>query len=256
MQENKKNFLKAYQLAKADKTHINVIGIQQEKILHKTIKYYLSNDSIKHEIKIAKSASSFIYVDVLSNGMIYEVQTANFNKLREKLTFLLDKYPLTIVYPLAHNKTIYKIETLGTISSSRKSPKVGNIFDAFKELYKIKFCLKHPNLKIKILLIDVDEYREVILKKHIRSKGYLKLIQVPKDLFLEIDLNNQIDYQNILLELNLKKQFTSSDFAKSARITNQKARVALNILLYLGIIKKIGKIKNSFLYEKINKKVV
>ena len=41
MQDNNQKFINAYYLAKDCVKKENVIGIQKEKILHKTIKYYL-----------------------------------------------------------------------------------------------------------------------------------------------------------------------------------------------------------------------
>ena len=71
------------------------IGTKQEKTLHKFIKYYLTNDITKHEITINKNI-----VDVLFNNHIYEIQTKSFDKLRNKLSKLLNDYPITIVYPI------------------------------------------------------------------------------------------------------------------------------------------------------------
>ena len=46
----------------------------------------------------------------------------------------------------------------GETSKRRKSPKTGNEYSAFRELYRIKSQLKHPNLRLKLVLIDVDEF--------------------------------------------------------------------------------------------------
>lgn len=249
MQDNNQKFINAYYLAKDCVKKENVIGIQKEKILHKTIKYYLCSDDNTHEVKINKLSNGVLYADVLENNVIYEVQTSNFNKLRKKLDCFLTNYIVTIVYPIAHKKIIYKIDDNGVISKPHKSPKIGSIFDLFKELYKIKSYLKNPNLNLKILLVDLDEYRQVMVKKHFKSKGYKRQIQIPQNLYLEINLNNNSDYQNIIHNLNLTRQFTSEDLAIKAKITKAKAMLTLNILLYLEVVKRVGKDGNSYVYE-------
>ena len=68
----------------------------------------------------------------------------NAPKLRRKLDTFLKYYPVTIVYPIVHTKYLYWIdEETGEISSKRKSPKTGTIYDAVPELYKIKMYLNN-----------------------------------------------------------------------------------------------------------------
>ena len=108
MQDNNQKLIHAYHLAKEFIKKENVIGIQKEKILHKTMKYYICSDDNKHEVKINKLSRGVFYADVFENNVIYEIQTSNFNKLRKKLDCFLTNYVVTIVYPLAHRKIIYK----------------------------------------------------------------------------------------------------------------------------------------------------
>ena len=61
------------------------------------------------------------------------------------------------------------------------------------------------------------------------------------------DSNN--DYQTIMNNLHLTKQFTSEDLAMKAKITKAKATLTLNILLYLEVVKRVGKDGNRYIYE-------
>lgn len=142
------------------------IGIQKEKVLHKIIKYYLNDDPSYHEIKIGNN-----YVDVVNDGIIYEVQTQNFNLLRRKLDTLLKSNKVVIVYPACRIKQIYSINEYGEYIKQAKSPKKGTPFQILVEMYKIRDYLTNPNLSFKVLYLDIDEYREVVPKKHYRSKG-------------------------------------------------------------------------------------
>ena len=109
------DFKIAIELAKKEEAKLT-IGVQQEKILHRTIKYYLEKDEQYHEIKVGK-----MFADIKKDNLIYEIQTAHFNSLRHKLDVFLPDYQVKVVYPIAYNKTIHLINSLGEISI-RKSP--------------------------------------------------------------------------------------------------------------------------------------
>ena len=227
----------------------NVIGIQKEKILHKTLKYYLCSDESKHEIKIKKSNSGILYADVYDNEMIYEIQTRGFDKLRDKLSEFLIEHKVTIVHAVAHKKNIYKVYETGEIIGPTKSPKTGKVFEVFKELYKIKIYLNNPNLNLKIFLIDMDEYRYVVEKKHARSSGYIREKQIPKSIYHIYDFNKKSDYITLLEELNLEENFTSLDLKKASKINKTLSTVTLNILTHLEVVERIGKKGNNYIYQ-------
>lgn len=237
------DFKIAIELAKKEEAKLT-IGVQQEKILHRTIKYYLEKDEQYHEIKVGK-----MFADIKKDNLIYEIQTAHFNSLRHKLDVFLPDYQVKVVYPIAYNKTIHLINSLGEISI-RKSPKKGSSFALFIELYKIKSYLKNTNLSFKILLIDIDEYRTKTEKKHYHSKGFQKEVQIPTDLIKEYDINNASDIYQLFNEYpKLFNNFTSKEFAKIVKVSPNKANTILNVLYYLDIVERIDKNKNAYIYQ-------
>ena len=149
------------------------IGTKQEKTLHQTIKYYITTNESEHEVKINKKI-----VDIYKNGKIFEIQTQGFDKMRDKLDVLLPEYELTVIFPIAHIKTIYSVNEYGELVSIRKSPKKQSPFEIFKELYKVKQYLNNPNLHFKIIMFLSDEFRDIVTKKHVRSKGYKRNDQI------------------------------------------------------------------------------
>ena len=83
-------------------THIkqnDKIGTLSEKNTHMILKKFISEDETFHEIKVGS-----YFADVLIDNHIYEIQTANFNKLRDKLNYFLQDHKVTIIYPLPHIK--------------------------------------------------------------------------------------------------------------------------------------------------------
>ena len=110
------------------------IGTYGEKTVHAILKNYYEPDEDRQEIPIENYVA-----DIYANGEIIEIQTRQFNRMRDKLTTFLPLYPVTIVYPIPREKWLIWIdEESGELSQKRKSPKKGNPYHAFSELYKIK----------------------------------------------------------------------------------------------------------------------
>lgn len=221
----------------------NTIGVQQEHTLHKVMKYYLSPNPVYQEILVGK-----MYADVKIDNHIYEVQTKSFNALRNKLAFFLKEYEVTIVHPMAKNRYFYLMNEFGEVIKEQKSPRHIYPLEVTWELYKIKNFLKDPNLKLKLIMLDMDEYR---LKKEakIYHKGYERENQIPKKILDIYDLNDKISWQNLLLEYQLPSSFTSSEFAGYTHISKKKAVTALNVLTYLEVVIRINKIGNKYIYK-------
>ena len=131
------------------------IGTLSEKTVHAVLKNYYAPDTDMHEIPI----ENFV-ADIFTGTEIIEIQTRSFQVMRRKLDAFLKIYPVTIVYPIPHVKWLSWIdEESGEMSPKRKSPKKGNPYVAFKELYKIRPFLKNENLRFRFALIDMEEYR-------------------------------------------------------------------------------------------------
>lgn len=227
----------------AEKDPINTsIGIQKEHELHKVIKYMIDPTGNNHEIRVGNKIAD-IYID----GQIYEVQTKAFNKLRDKLDVFLKKYQVTICYPLIRVKKINLINDVGEIISTRKSPKKGKTIDALFELYRIKKYLDNKNLRIMVMLIDIEEYQQVVNKSYKNRRGRLKTNQIPTMLNEVIYLNNKDDYQKILPEL--PDNFSASEFAKELKVSTRKISYIIQVLKYLNVIEVIKKDGKKHIYH-------
>ena len=71
------------------------IGTLKEKTVHAVLKDYYAADREMQEI----SLDGYV-ADIYTGTEIIEIQTANFNRMRNKLERFLPKYPVTIVYPI------------------------------------------------------------------------------------------------------------------------------------------------------------
>lgn len=220
------------------------IGTLSEKTMHAVLKNYYAPDEDMHEIPI----DSFV-ADIYTGTEIIEIQTRAMNRMRKKLEAFLTLYPVTIVYPIPREKWLYWIdEETGEISEKRKSPKKGNPYHAFIELYKIRPYLSNPNLRLKLVLIDMEEYRLLNGWSHDKKRGSERYDRIPVAFQEEICIDCINDYMQ-LIPYELPEHFTTKDFAKYAKIPARLAGTVLLILYDLKLVKRVGKQGKSYLYE-------
>lgn len=241
--ENKQRFDKICNDIITTEKERNRIGELSEKTVHAVLKDYFAPEREHQEVKVGR-----FYADICTGEEIMEIQTAHFDKLQEKLTAFLKDYVVTVVYPIPHEKYMIWVDPeTGELSKKRKSPKTGNPYAVFRELYKIKPFLTHPNLRIRLVLFDTEEYRMLNGWSHDKKKGSTRFDRLPTGLFDEIYLERREDYlQFVPYEL---EHFTSAQFAKSTKLTRNSAAMVLNILYDLGVVERVGKERNAYLYE-------
>lgn len=227
----------------------NGIGTLREKTVHSVLKYYYAPNPAYHEIKIGSYVA-----DICIDGEIFEVQTRNFNTMRNKLDFFLQEHDVTIIYPVAHTKWLswMDMET-GEVSPKRKSPKTGTFYQIIPELYRIKMFIRHPNLHFIIALIDVEETRCLNGWSYNKKRGSSRMDGIPVNLYDEIRIDTPSDY-GIFLPETLVTDFTSKDLAAAARISQRAAATLLNVLLETKIIERTGKNGNAYVYHRTTPK--
>lgn len=221
------------------------IGTLREKSVHGILKFYYEPDEDCHEVALAG------YVADIFNEQegVIEIQTRNMDKMRSKLAIFLNLYPVTVVYPMPFRKWVSWIDPeTGVISKLRKAPKIWSPYEAFYELYKIKPYLTHPNLRIRIVMMNMEEYRMLNGWNATRKRGAARVDRIPLTIEREYIIDQVEDYLQFV-PYELEEDFTSSDFAKAAKIAVDTARQALNILYGTGTVLRVGKRGNTYLYR-------
>lgn len=220
------------------------IGTLSEKTMHAVLKNYYAPDEDMHEIPIENYVA-----DIYTGTEIVEIQTRSMNRMRKKLEAYLPLYPVTIVYPIPREKWLYWIdEETGEVSQKRKSPKKGNPYQAFIELYKIRPFLSNPNLRLRLDLIDMEEYRLLNGWSRDKKKGSERYDRIPTAFVEEVCIDCIRDYMQ-LIPYELPEQFTVKEFAKCAKIPAQLAGTVLLIFTDLKLVTRVGKKGNSYIYE-------
>lgn len=219
------------------------IGTLGERSLHAYVKLHYDPTGEYHEVPVGRYVA-----DILRpNGEIIEVQTQGFDRLRRKLAAFLPEHIVTVVCPIAHTKLVtwLDVET-GEVLREKRSPKKWSAYDAFSELYKIKALLHEPNLRLRILLLDVTEYRYATRKNR---KGYSRLDTIPHDVIGEMSLDSAADFAK-LVPPSLPDEFTSFDYAKASRLRVPDAQRAVNVLSHVGALARVGKDGNRIIYTR------
>lgn len=152
---------------------------------------------------------------------------------------------------MMENKTLSWIDPQsGDISPRRKSPLHETVTDGLVDLYNIRSHLKNKNLKIRLVFLDVDEYKYRDGWNRDRKKGAHRYERIPVGLNNIVCLDDPRDYIDLIPDVIRTKEdgFTVKDYAAAVKKNTKYAYYALTSLLNAGAIKKTGKIRNSFVY--------
>ena len=228
----------------------NGVGTLSEKYLHIFLKNYFEPDKSCHEVKVGRFTA-----DICSQNHITEIQTRNLNALREKLEYyLLEGYDVTVVHPIPRVRRILHVDSeSGEIIRKYRYPHTGSFYDGIPELYKIKYFLDWDRFTVRLMLFDIDEYRElkgggVTKTGRPRRRTSKRLDRIPFAIGDSLILDNSADYLAFVPE-NLPKEFTSKDFARCAKVSVGVAQMTLNILSYLKTVEHISNIGKRYVYR-------
>jgi len=232
-------------LAGLDMPHLSgSIGTLGEKTMHAVIKDYLDPRKDNQEVRISR-----YYADVVNERGIFEIQTGNFGALRKKLGLFLETAPVTIVYPIAAEKYICWINgETGEVSNKRKSPRPPTKFSVLPELGYITDFLKNNNLKIMILLLSVEEYRNLDGWGNGGKRGSSRFDRLPRALLGEITLGGEHGYGELLPD-DLPCRFTAKELAATLGFRGRRAYRALYALCAAGLAVPDGKEGRAAAYK-------
>ena len=101
---------------------------------------------------------------------------------------------------------------------------------------------------MRLVLMDMEEYRILNGWSKDKKRGGERFDRLPLRLEDEVVLDSARDYLQ-LLPLELAEEFTSADFAKLVKIPRQLAGTVLLVLWQLGLVERVGKVGNRYLYR-------
>ena len=220
------------------------IGTLGEKTLHAVLKHFYVPDASYHEQKIGS-----YFADIAKEGEIIEIQTRQLYRLQKKVSAFLEMgYRVKIVHPVPRHRWLYWIGEDGTLSNRRKSPKIGRPHSALPELAALRDLPDHPNLTISVLLLDVEDFRNLDGWSRDKKKGSTRFERMPVAYVEEILLSCSEDWRK-LLPPSLPSPFTAAEFYKKGGYPTRGGYYALKRMEALGIVRQVGLKGKAFLYE-------
>lgn len=194
-------------------------------------------------------------VDVLRDGVVYEIQTSRLRNIKAKLQELAEITPVVVVYPLVECKTVVRVDPeTGAQLSSRRSPKRGRLSDAFMDLRDVAPILAHENVSLHVVKTVEREVRCANGKGSRRRGGVAVVNRELVEIAETLQLNAPEDY-HALLPSNLPERFTVGDLAAAMGISAWHAGHVAYTLRTVGTLRQVGKLRNAYVYEAVAPRV-
>jgi hypothetical protein len=222
---------------------LSSIGLLQESSLHAALKTWYARPGDRFEVPV----DGFV-VDIVRDGLLIEIQTRNFSALKAKLNRLVERYRVRLLYPVAREKWIIRMDAGGKKQiSRRKSPRRGTVEHLFLELVRIPALASHPNLSLEVLLTREEELWQDDGRGSWRRKGWSIADRRLVEVVGSIPLNGPEDFR-ALLPATLPRPFTTGDLALAIGQPTYLAGKMAYCLRQMGAIEIAGKRGRSWLY--------
>ena len=222
---------------------MTTIGSLNEKPLHAALKDWYRQEGDEVEA----SMEGFV-VDLVRDGLLIEIQTRGFSSMRRKFDRLLDSHSMRLVYPVAAEKWIVKLDEDGHEVSRRRSPKRGIAADVCEELVSFPSLLSHPNFTLEIALVEEEEIRRPDAKRGWRRNGFVIEERRLVDVLETVEFGSPEELLELVPE-GLPDPFTTADLADGLGRSRHLAQEVAYCLRVSGAVKIAGRDKRGFLYQ-------
>ena len=222
------------------------IGTLNEKPLHESLKQWYAHPGDVFEVPVDGSI-----VDIVRGDLLIEIQTRNFGAIRRKLEKLVVRHPVRLVYPIASEKWIVKVDgDEGLPISRRRSPKHGAFEHVFEELVRFPKLLSSPSFSLELLLVQEEEVRRYDGVAGWRKGGW---VTYERRLLGVVDRRTLATAGDLIdfLPCDLAEPFTATDLSVMSAIPKRLAQRMVYCLRLVGCITPIGKRGNSVLYTRV-----
>lgn len=213
--------------------------------LHAAVKAMLTAPGDQVEVPVGR----FVIDVVRADGELVEVQTGGFGPLGAKLDALLDEHRFRIVYPIARERRIVRVDDAGEVISVRRSTKRGAVVELFDRLTAFPSLLTHPNLVIEVLLLGEDHVRAprpVTVGRRTRDPGERRL----REVLGRIELRGVDDVVGALPPLPAQP-FSTRELAVALGCNIQLAQRTAYCLRAVNIIETAGKRGRTPLHRQV-----
>jgi hypothetical protein len=192
-------------------------------------------------------------VDLVRPGELVEIQTGSFSRLKAKLAALLPEHRLRVVYPLAHETRLQRVEPDGAGGwrplTERRSPKRRGVYHIFEELPAIAPWITHPNFRLEVISLRVLELRARTGRRVWRRQGW-EIVERRLDEVFDCKLYARPADWLGLLPASLPSPFGTAELAGEAGISRELAQKVCYTLHGAGLLERVGRQGNAHRYER------
>jgi hypothetical protein len=222
----------------------NGIGTLGESSLHAALKAWYAQPGDRLEVDV----DGFV-ADIVRGDLLIEIQTGNFSKLKGKLARLVSDHQVHLIYPVAAQKWIVRVDEDGQLVSRRKSPRRGRVEDLFKELVRIPTLLAEPAFSVEVALVHAEQVLRDDGLGSWRRKGWSVADQRLIEVVGSRRFGSPEDLADLLPEA-LPNPFTNRELADALKIRINLAQKMTYCLRKMKVITMVDKRGNALLYER------
>lgn len=222
-----------------------------ETTLHRQLKEHYCGPDARIEVKLGRYR-----IDVVNGDRLVEIQRSGLAAIRDKINRLCtDGYLVDVVKPLIARKQLVKLSRKnGSEVSRRWSPRKATVLDVFEELLYFTRVFPHPNLRMLMPLIEIEEVRYPGHGKRRRRRAGDFVV---KDRFI-LAVNESHTFETVLdlqalLPKDLPKKFDTAELAAGLNVPRHQAQRIGYVLRKTGAAKEWGKRGNAILYKLVSK---
>ena len=221
-----------------------MIGTLQETSLHHDLKEWCARPGDRLEAVVAGYE-----IDVVGDDRLLEVQTGNFGAMKSKLKALLPAYKVELVYPVARERWVCRVDGRDRPISRRKSPKRGRVEELFGELLRLPEVTSQPNFSLRVLLTQEEVVWRDDGRGSWRRKGWSVADKRLLDVVGEQLFEGPDDYLGLLPD-SLEEPFTNQELAESLKMRRPLAAKMTYCLRRMGLLEMAGKSGRFNLYQR------
>ncbi|HEY3340430.1 MAG TPA: hypothetical protein VGK81_00365 [Anaerolineae bacterium] len=223
------------------------IGTLQESSLHAALKTWYAKPGDQFELRVDGAI-----IDIVRGKQLIEIQTRNFMGIKHKLARLTEHHRVRLVYPIAREKWIVKLDdALQTQISRRRSPKKGRVEQVFMEMVNIADLVAQKNFTLEVVFIREEEVWSMARRNHRRPSwrrgGWTRHDRRLIDVTDRLVFKSPADYR-ALLPASLGETFTNHELAAALHVPAYHARRITYCLRHMGVLESSSKRGREMLY--------
>jgi hypothetical protein len=223
---------------------VTSVGLLNEGHLHASLRAHYLRPGDRTEVNV----DGFI-VDILRDGLIIEIQTANFSSIARKMRALVEGHRLRLVYPVAADRWIIKLPRGdGEGTTRRKSPKHAGVLDVFEELVSCPQLIVHPNFELDVVLVEEETVWRFDRARGWRRRGWVTVERRLLGVREIVPFRCAGDYV-AMLPAALPGEFLTSHLATAIGRPRHVAQKMAYCLRHAGLIDRVGARGNAIVYR-------